>query len=329
MTANSHEPVTLFFEGDIARMWEGGSDNLNNYDIPVAVGRMPLFLQNGTWLFDVFTGAATTIPARNNQRLGISNMDITFFTGVDDVTTEAISNDHKAEVIGTAAFVEAYQGYLEIGYGFTKGKDEFSDLDYHNFGTSYTRRYFGRISNTIRMITNLGQNPNTGRAQTADGYMLLIDNSLITHNPTGFVPYLNGFYGSDKPRMLMGQGILSNTGILFESDALTNYPTLDNKGEEKYGAAMGLEWLWGIDYRATALDRQSYIDQSDRYGQQFVIEVATVQAINKTDREQYGIGARYQRSLSNAWLIRIDAMNGFLKDEKDLIGTRVELRRKF
>lgn len=124
------EPGTLFFEGDLARILGGFNDNkwLRNHDIPFTVGLIPLLFQNGTWLADAFTGFAVTIPARNSRLLDLCNMDVTFFAGFDQVNTGAIGNalvDDKANIYGVAAFIDAMEGYFELGYGYTDGRDEF------------------------------------------------------------------------------------------------------------------------------------------------------------------------------------------------------------
>ena len=45
--------------------------------------------------------------------------------------------------------------------------------------------------------------------------------------------------------------------------------------------------------------------------------------------DQYGLGVRYQLPLSNSVLIRADAMVGFLRNDDDVRGARMEIRKKF
>jgi hypothetical protein len=65
------EPGALFFEGDLARIAAGLTDQDNKYDIPFTFGLIPLITQNGVWLQDAFNGFAFTIPARNSPTLDI------------------------------------------------------------------------------------------------------------------------------------------------------------------------------------------------------------------------------------------------------------------
>jgi hypothetical protein len=313
------EPQALFFEGDLARIWAGFSDQENKADIPFTVGLIPLLFQNGIWLNDAFTGFAFTIPARNSPTLDISNADITFFAAFDQVTTGAIANDHSADVFGVASFVEAMYGYFEFDYGYTLGRKKFDDLSYHNLSAAFTRRYFDMVSNSVRVIYNFGQDPERGEPRTADGVLILIENSLITPLPLTLVPYLNAFAGFNKPQSLArtgaAGGVLVNTGILFETDNLTGFPTMDATGHDTYGGSFGIEYLFDLH-------------------QQIVFEISGLgvfgDAKDRTAKgSQVGFGVRYQLPLNNAWLFRADAMVAERDDDQNLFGIRCELRRKF
>ena len=251
-------------------------------------------------------------------------MDVTVFAGAHKVSTPAarsadgILDDDDLEVFGVAAFVEANQGYWEAGYGFVEGDDAFEDIDYHSLTAAFTRRYGGWLSNSLRGILTFGQDRDGGAQQTADGFVLLAENSLITSLPSTLVPYFNAFYGRDRPQPLADEtGILKNTDINFETDALTGLPKLDDTGHEAFGGALGIEYLF-------ALDRQ------------VVVEAATVQVIggdNVAGRaavgDQSAIGVRYQQPITAVWIARADAMYGFLDNTDDIAGIRFELRRKF
>jgi hypothetical protein len=313
------EPTTLFFEGDLARIMSGLTNEDNKYDLPFTFGLIPLITQNGIWLQDAFEGFAFTIPARNSPNLQISNMDTTFFAGFNKVTTGAIASDHSAFVFGIAGFVEANYGYWEFGYGYTLGRKKFDDLSYNNLSVAFTRRYFDTISNSVRVIFNFGQDPDKGHATTANGALILIENSLISPLPLTLVPYFNLFAGFDKPQSLAragtAGGVLVNTGLVFETDNLTGFPTLDATGHYTYGGALGVEYLFSLD-------------------QQIVFEVGGFNVFgDEEDRTakgfQVAFGARYQRNLNNAWILRSDLILGARQFQENVFGARVELRRKF
>lgn len=308
---------TLFFEGDIGSMLQGWTGRTNSIDMPIALGRVPLFTQNGIWLDDAFNGLATGITARNSPSLDISNMDLTVFAGFKQVTTAAVPNSNdNAKVFGLAGFADLRKGYTELGYGYVDADD--SDLSYHNVTAAFTKRYRGRLANSVRLIGNFGQSAAT---KTADGVLVLVENSLIPRrpvnavpSPANLVPYFNFFAGFDTPQPLAraadSGGVLKNTGINFESDGLTAYPTLDASGKESYGGAVGVEYLFSLE-------------------RQIIVEGAVVERMSdSTLGSQYALGARYQHKISNAWILRLDAMHGWREGLKNVYGARVEIRRK-
>lgn len=309
----------LFFEGDLGAITSGLSDKYTSWDLPFAVGLMPLQFQNGIWLDDAFTGVAFTIPARNSAALNISNMDVTFFAGFDKVSTALSGGDENdVRIYGATAFIEANSGYWEIGYGYTDGHGGVVDQDYHNLAVAFSRRYGGWLSNSVRVIHNFGQDNPVG-GDTADGTLLLVENSFITSKPSTLIPYLNLFAGFGKPQSLArgraAGGILRNTGILFESDNLTGYPTLDASGNDTFGAALGVEYLFALN-------------------QQLVVEAAALgtrgdDPARIAKGSQWGLGVRYQRPINRTWIVRADAMMAQRNNDTDLSGIRLEIRKKF
>jgi hypothetical protein len=105
--------------------------------------------------------------------------------------------------------------------------------------------------------------------------------------------------------------VLRNTGINFESDGVTAYPTLDATARNSYGGAAGLEYLFDLH-------------------RQIILEGAVVERWRgNTAGKQYALGARYQHVLTRDLILRLDAMKGFLQGQPDIWGGRVELRLKF
>jgi hypothetical protein len=316
---------TLFFEGDLGAMAAGWRGRYSRFDLPFALGKIPLLFQNGVWLEDAFTGLAFTIPGRNSRALDIANMDVTFFTGFADVDSGGVRDaaarpaNGEADVFGLTSFIEANQGYWELGYAYTDAERELGDQSYHNVAVAFSRRYGGWLSNSVRLIHNFGQQRNPGQRQTADGTLLLIENSLVTRRPLTLVPYLNLFFGNDRPQSVARDpgagGILKNTGINFETDGLTGFPKLDDTANNTAGGALGLQYLFDLQ-------------------QQVVVEWATVQTRgDAADRvapgAQNALGVRYQRNLDKAWLIRADGIVAERKNDKDIGGVRFEVRKKF
>lgn len=310
---------TLFFEGDVGAILGGIEGTYSPFDMPITAGLVPLLFQNGTWMLDAMVGFATTIPARNKPELDWSNYDVTFFAGLDKVSTLATPGDEDAaQLFGATTFIESRGGYFEGGYAYVHDTRN-QGRSYNNIGLSYTRRYFNRVSNSMRVIVNTGQG-GPRSARTADGVLILLENTLISDRPYNFLPYLNVFAGFDRPqpaaRAAAFGGVLFNTGILFQSDALTGYPTLDASGNNTFGAALGVDLL------------------APNFDQQLIVEVAALgvhgAATNRiAPGDQAGIGARYQVPITNAHLLRFDAMHGWLENSDDITGARAEFRWKF
>jgi len=314
---------SLFFEGDVGTITQGLTDSYNLIDLPFSFGLMPLLFQNGIWVEDAFVGGAFAIPAMSSPKLNISNMDITFFGGFDKVTTPAVLDDtgaladHSLSIYGATTFIEANEGYWEAGIGRVDGEDDFDELTYNSATLAFTKRYGRRLSNSLRAIYTFGQDRNNAQ-QTADGLMLIADNSIVTHKPSTLVPYANFWIGLDRPQPLArNAGILKNTGITFETNGLTGLPKLDDTGHDTYGGAIGIEYLFSLD-------------------QQVVFEMSALQIMGDANElgraavnDQYGLGFRWQLPISRSWIVRADAMYGALKGADDIAGVSVEMRYKF
>jgi hypothetical protein len=303
--------VTLFFEGDLGNILAGFTGKLRSFDIPIAGGLVPIFTQNGIWIQDAFKGAAIGITAKHSKDLDISNMDLTFFTGLDRVTSDAFGVGHGAgKIYGLAGFADLLKGYMEAGYGYVEADDK--DLSYHNVTLAFTTRFEGNVSNSVRLIGNFGQK---AAVKTANGLLVLVENSLVSPDPWVLVPYLNLFAGFDTPQSLAraadAGGVLGNTGINFQTDGLTGFPTLDFHGHDTYGGAAGVEYLFNLN-------------------RSVIFEGAAVEPMRSNPLgAQYAFGASFQQPLNNAWILRFDGMRGWLDKQRDIFGVRMELRRKF
>jgi hypothetical protein len=310
---------TGFFEGDLGAMTGRMIGVDAPFDLPFTVGLVPLVFQNGIWFEDAIAGAAVSFPWRHSALLNWANFDATFFAGFDQITSPAFNNDNgAAQVFGTAWFIEAYSGYIEADYAYLNDRDS-QGRSYHNFGVSFTKRYFDRVSNSIRFIGNQGQSG--GRLErSADGGILLIENALISSTPNTVVPYANFFVGNGRPQSAAraggSGGILRNTGILFESDGLTGLPTLDATGTSAYGGAIGINML-SADYTRQIVFEFAGLDTYDN------------PLLSNAAGPQYGLGTRYQKALNNWSQIRVDLMAGALDDAPNIYGSRFEFRWKF
>jgi len=113
-------------------------------------------------------------------------------------------------------------------------------------------------------------------------------------------------------------GVLKNTGINYETNALTAFPKLNDSGHDAFGGALGIEYLFDLDDR-----------------KQFVLEIAGQHPFEDADGglgaqgDEFAVGARYQFALDNSWILRFDVMGASIENDDDLFGFAVELRKKF
>jgi hypothetical protein len=313
----------FFFEGDLGAIMSGVSDEYKSWDLPFAVGLMPLLFQNGYWVDDAFTGIAVTMPAMNSAYFDISNMDVTFFAAFDNVSAAVVDEtgqltDDDVQLFGVTTFLDASKGYWELGLGRIEAQGDLKDQSHNNAAVGFTRRYGGWLSNSVRVIHTFGQKGVNG-IKLADGSLVLFENSLITSLPSTLVPYANMFFGSDRPQSLArataAGGVLKHVGINFETDGLTGLPTLDASAQNTVGGAVGVSYLFGLN-------------------QQLVVEVAAVaphgDAANRPiSSKQFALGMRFQRNLSKSVLVRADAMMADLGNDQEAFGVRTEIRKKF
>jgi hypothetical protein len=311
-------PVTGFFEGDVGSMLGGATGQSSPFELPITLGLVPLLFQNGIWMEDAVTGAAFSLPARHSRLLNWSNYDATFFAVFDQLNSAAFGADeHAAQAFGTAWFIDAYGGYIETGYAYVNDRNN-SSRSYHNVTASFTRRYFDRISNSVRVIVNTGQDGNQAD-RTADGALLLVENSWITSTPLTLVPYANFFVGWDRPQSVaragVSGGILRNTGINFDTDGLNGFATLDPTGHDTAGGSLGVD-LIGDD-----LDRQLLLEAT------YLTPHGDGNPL--VPKDQFALGTRYQFPISHRSLLRFDAMHGWRRGLENVYGTRMEYRWKF
>ncbi|SMP39075.1 hypothetical protein SAMN06265222_101245 [Neorhodopirellula lusitana] len=310
--------VTAFFEGDLGAMWGGFHNKSSPAEIPFTIGLVPLLFQNGIWMEDAVTGAAFALPARHSRLLNWSNYETTFFAVVDQLNSNAFAGDnHAAQAFGNAWFIEAYGGYIEAGYAYVRDRNN-SEKSYHNVTASFTRRYFDRISNSTRVILNTGQDLDEDD-RTADGGLLLWENSWITAAPLTVVPYVNAFYGWGRPqsvaRAAASGGILRNTGINFDTDGVNGLATLDTNGFDTAGGSIGVDLIGNDLSRQLILEASYQTEHGD--SNPFV------------NGDQFGLGGRYQFPISNSQILRFDVMHGWRGNLDDVYGTRMEYRWKF
>ncbi|MEC9344888.1 MAG: hypothetical protein VYB54_01600 [Pseudomonadota bacterium] len=310
---------TLFFEGDFGAIASGLTGDYYKTDRPFTFGLVPLFFQNGLWMDDAIWGGAFAFPALNSPAFDISNMDFTIFAGFDEITNNGIVDAngqtaaHNVNIYGGQLFIEMQSGYIETGLAYLDADNaKLGDQDIWSFAFAWSARFRDIASYSVRYFLSeqdnqVGQNNGTGMA-------VLLETSWNTHKPYTLIPYANMWFGLNRPQPAgNAEGLLVNTGINFETDALTGFPFLDDTAADTFGGAIGVQYLFDLD-------------------QQLVFEAASVQKYGNQSNiagDQYAFGVRWQLPVSQAWILRADAMYGIRNNDDDISGVRFEVRRKF
>ena len=321
-------PRAAFFEGDIGAMVSGGRNKYTSFDLPIALGIMPLLFQNGIFMEDAITGLAVSYVGQNSRKLGISNYDLTFFTAFDNVNNLAIRDaknnveKHKVFTYGMASFFDVLNGYLELDYAFIHDIRNLKqgDFSHHNLAGAYTHRIFDRVSSAWRVMSNVGQKRPASGPRQANGVLFLWENAWITPFPSVLVPYSNFFLGVGRTQSVARDNgdVLKNTGINFETDGLTGFPRLNDSGADALGGALGVSYLF-------------------KYNRQIVAELATTHPYRGTTAltqagkllgTQVAGGLRFQQPFAQRCIVRFDVVGAFRKNDDPFYGVRLELRVK-
>jgi hypothetical protein len=309
-------PATFFIEGDIAAIVAGQTNEWQSWDMPFAIGLMPLFIQNGLWFDDTVLGAAVSIAAKNFPEWGVANADFSAYIALDDVNAQGISGASKPKLAALAFFGDMWDGYVEADWAYLldqSGKS--ADQSYHATALAYSWRQNDFSSNSVRLFNSFGQDSNA--AGDANGWLVLFESSLITSTPYTVVPYLNLFVGHGTPQAAARKaGILKNTGLAFEQEELAGSKSLTANGHNSAGGAIGIEFLFNLD-------------------QQLIFEAAA-QTVTRNRLngaapagDEYAVAMRWQKPISSRWIVKADAIKGWKKKGDEFASARLELRVKF
>lgn len=309
-------PETLFFEGDMGAIIAGATNQWQPYDLPFAVGLMPLFIQNGLWFDDTVLAAAATLAAKNFPEWGIANADFSAYLAFDDVDAPGIAGKSKPKLAAFAFFGDMWEGYVEADWAYLRDQSKSgADQSYHSTALAYSWRQNNVSSNSVRVFNSFGQDTNS--AGDANGWLLLFESSLITSKPYTVVPYLNLFVGHGTPQAAARTaGILKNTGLAFEQEALAGSQSLTANGHNSAGGALGIEFLFNFD-------------------QQLVLEAAT-QTVTRNrqngaapEGDEFALAMRWQKPISRRWIVKADAIKGWKSKGEEFASARLELRVKY
>jgi len=298
------ELTSLYFEGDIGEIFPGLSPkDFRGTDIGFAVGRQPLFFQEGMLINDIVDGIGFTLNSL--QPSGTSNFRTTFFWGWDNLNlnNSTLDNGHLYAVFTAmdlpVSTVEIDAAWVHPGFG----SEEFGVV-----GISAVQR-IGLTATSFRVLGSFSSD------DALEGQVFLAEISRTPHHTINHL-YLNAFYANGNftsaSRGPGNGGPLARAGVNFAGVGLGNYSApLSGVAGDVAGGALGYQIFFN-------LRRQILLELGTRFG------------LEDTVDDQLGFTARYQVAMGRHCVGIVDA---YFVDREDLDeaspGGRLELLVKF
>ena len=244
----------LFFEGEFGEIFPNLAPNDNEgLDFGFAVGRQPIFFQEGMMFNDVIDSVAFTRDTI--QFPGISpDMRLTALYGWGNLRRDNNRLDRDAHVLGIFTETDFRKSTvnLDAAYvisSFTNGGDS------AHFGASAVQR-IGHYNTAFRVNGSVSIERDTAVAD--DGVLLFAEVSR-TRKYSDDVMYLNAFWGienfSSAARDATTGGPLGQTGLLFAAVGLGSYgAALGNRADDAWGAVVGHQWFFNHERTQLVLE---------------------------------------------------------------------------
>lgn len=309
---------TLFFEGDFGEIFP----LLDPYDtraldVGFSVGRQPMSFQQGLLLnedrIDALTITRNTLNGHGNL-----NLRITAVYAWNEInrhnTVGSNPKNNDAQLFGVFTESDFADTTVNADIAYVWSNNRIDNLV--TVGLSGIRRISGfhnTYNSSLHILASFPTNLETSIA--GQGELLFSQFSWTPHHTHDLI-FLNAFWAIDQftsaSRGTLAGGPLGQTGLLFSAAGLGRYGApLSNQASNVAGASLGYQMFF------------------DHTKQQVVFELGGRQDTDNTDQAAIAGGIRYQKALSQHWLVVVD---GFIskREGTDLgQGGRVEMQMKF
>ena len=297
------EVGTLFFEGDFGEIFPYLSPrDFKPTDIGFAIGRQPLFFQEGMLINDTIDGIGLTRNSVLPKKT--SNFRATLFYGWNNVNRS--SPVETGRLFGLFTSTDFRKSTMDIDAAFVQGENNLDDV--LTVGLSAVQR-IGLTNTSFRF---LGSFPSGDDTAADNGYLVLSEVSwtpLGTHDHV----YINTFWAGNEffaaaldPSV---GGPLGRAGISFTSVGLG-----------QYGAALSAR---AIDTAGAAFGYQSFFAHNR---QQLIFELAGRLDTEEGLGDQYATTLRYQTAMGRRAVFVLDGFANWLEVIDDYsYGGRLEL----
>ncbi len=302
--------TTLFFEGDFGQIFPKlDPEDAYQLDYGFAVGRQPLFFQEGMLINDTIDAVGIT---RDTLLLpGGPDLRITALYGWDNIDRDNNREDGSTHLFGVftesdvrSSTIDVDAVYIYDNAGRTSGL---------YWGASAVQR-IGHLNTAFRMLGSYALDDKT--PEISDGHLLFGEVSW-TPPHTHDLAYINGFWGIDEfssaARGPDTGGPLGRTGILFAAVGLGRYgAALGNRADDAVGAGVGY---------------QMFLDKKNR--RQLIFELGGRTSTTDDDEGRIAVGGRYQQAIGQHKILRFDLFGALPEEGDESWGARVELQIKF
>jgi len=304
---------TLFFEGDFAEIFPNLDvfDSSKN-DIGISIGRQGVVFSEGFIVNDNMDGFGLS---KNNIRFpknpNIVNWRSSIFVGLNGVHRGDNQLDKDSEFYGWFNQIDTPKTTFNFDAAYV---DSNNDDDLLNFSVDATRR-LGKTNATFRAAYSKALDSETSKAGT--GLLLFTELSWVpkhTHDNL----YLNGFVGIDEftsaARGPLTGGPLGRTGLLFAAQGIGSSPSpLSNSAQEAAGVALGYQKFSKNNRRQWTFEAAGRVENDGALS---------------TQRDEFGLGVRFQQAVGDRALIQIDGFSTKQKGRNVSTGLRCEILLK-
>ena len=303
--------TTFFFEGEFGEIFPKlDPDDTGSFDYGFAVGRQPIFFQEGMMFNDTIDSIGIT---RDTVVIPGASVDtrITALFGWDEVHRNDNNEDDDAFVIGlfTETDFRPTTTSFDIAYVFSDDDDGGDGLF---IGASATQR-IGHWNTAVRGNLSVATGDESDAVSTGG---LLFAETSRTLPYSDDVVYLNAFWGIDDfasaARDELAGGPLGRVGLLFAAVGLGAYGApLSNQAQDVVGGSLGHQWFFN-DHRT-----QVVLEAGGRIGTDSDVDHAVA------------VGGRVQQAVGARTLLRLDAFASAQENQDKGVGARAEVMLRF
>jgi hypothetical protein len=306
--------ASLFFEGDFGEIFPLlDPDDSRALDIGIALGRQPIFFQEGIMLNDTIDAIGLTRDTLIFEDIIDTRLSVLF--GWSNLDRDNNVRDENAKLLGVFTETDLRFSTVALDAAYVITDDD------TNIGGDGL--YLGLSSVQRIRDYNIAGYVNTSialddeSAGVKSGLLFFLEMSMEppqTHD----VVYLNSFVGfDDYSSAARGKGTggpLGRAGILFAAVGIGNYPAaLDNRANDVFGGALGYQKFFNGDRT------------------NLTMEVGGI-ASRKSGgpiQEGVGLGMRLQQKILTRYLFQSDAFIADRENSSRSYGIRTELQIQF